>query len=458
MFNIPLIMSNFITQEFPSVSAAAWKQKIQADLKGADYNETLLTKTNEGITIKPFYHSDDFEKLIIPLSEEDFKICQKIVISSEDESNSKAVDATNKGSNTVKFVAKKPFNSALLFKNLLGKKIEFHFEFEFLSEIFIDELNELLKNETVFYNIDIIGKLARTGNWYKSLNDDFKTLEAILQKNPSPFIIGVNADIYQNAGANTVQQVAYALAVANEYLTRFGAEIANKIQFNFAVGNNYFFEISKIRAFKYVYNLILKEYGTSGNAQIYAEPSLRNKTIFDYNVNMLRTTTESMSAILGGANTISNCAYDALFQHSNDFGDRIARNQLLILKEESYFKHGQQIATNSYYIESITKQIAEKALDIFKDIEKKGGFLTQLKEGIVQRKIKENAQKEQAQFDAGELVLLGTNKYPNEKDKMKNELQVNPFVARNPQKTLIIPIIPIRLAEKLEQKRLKNEA
>jgi len=451
-------MSSFITQEFPPVSAAAWKQKIQVDLKGADYNETLLSKTNEGITIKPFYHADDFEKLTIPLSKEDFKICQKIIVSDEADANLKAIDATNKGADSVKFVAKKPFNAALLFKNLLDKKIEFHFHFDFLSETFIDELAELLKHETAFYNIDIIGKLARTGNWHKSLNDDFKTLEAILHKNPTAFILGINADIYQNAGANTVQQVAYALAVANEYLTRFGTEIAQNIQFNFAVGNNYFFEISKIRAFKYVYNLILSQYDTNANAIVFAEPSLRNKTIYDYNVNMLRTTTESMSAILGAANTISNCAYDAVFHDSNDFGDRIARNQLLILKEESYFKQAQHFATDSYYIESITKQLAEKALAVFKEIEKGGGFLTQLKEGIIQRKIKENAQKEQAQFDAGELVLLGTNKYPNAQDRMKHDLQANPFVARNPQKTLIIPIIPVRLSEKLEQKRLKDEA
>ncbi|HSQ47068.1 MAG TPA: methylmalonyl-CoA mutase subunit beta, partial [Lutibacter sp.] len=389
-------MSSFITQEFPPVSAAAWKQKIQVDLKGSDYNETLLTKTNEGITIKPFYHADDFEKLNIPLSKEDFKICQKIVVSDEIDANLKAIDATNKGADSVKFMAKKPFNTELLFKNLLDKKIEFHFHFDYLSEAFIDELAELLKHETVFYNIDIIGKLARTGNWYKSLNDDFKTLETIVSKHPNAFILGINADIYQNAGANTVQQVAYALAVANEYLTRFGAEIAQKIQFNFAVGNNYFFEISKIRAFKYVYNLMLSQYDTNANAIIFAEPSLRNKTIYDYNVNMLRTTTESMSAILGGANTISNCAYDMVFHDSNDFGDRIARNQLLILKEESYFKQAQHFATDSYYIESITKQLAEKALAVFKEIEKGGGFLTQLKEGIIQRKIKENAQKEQA--------------------------------------------------------------
>lgn len=451
-------MSNFITEDFEPSSAAAWKQKIQFDLKGADYNETLLTKTNEGITIKPFYHLDDFEKLKIPISEKDFKICQKIDITSENETNKIAIDVLNRGATSLKFIAKKPFNANKLFINILNKNIDFHFQFEFLSEDFILELSELLKDETVFYNIDIIGNLAKSGNWYHSLNEDFKHLENILQKNTSQFMISVNVDLYQNAGANTVQQVAYALAHANEYLTKFGGEIARKIQFNFAIGADYFFEIAKIRAFKYAYNLMLSVYNKKANAVIYAEPSLRNKTLYDYNINMLRTTTENMSAILSGATTISNCAYDTIFHDSNEFGNRIARNQLLILKEESYFVNAQHIATDSYYIESITKQIAEKALNIFKEIEKSGGFLQQLKEGTIQRKIAENAQKEQTQFNNGELVLLGTNKYPNEGDMMKHDLQVNPFVKYNPKKTLIIPIIPKRLAEIFEQKRLKNEA
>ncbi len=451
-------MSNSIMQDFESSSAAAWKQKIQFELNGANYNETLLAKTDEGITIKPFYHLDDFKKLKIPVLDEDFKICRKISITSEEEANKKAVDVIQRGANSLKFIAKKPFNSNQLFTHILNKKIEFHFQLDFLSEEFITELTELLKNETVFYNIDIIGNLARSGNWYKSLNDDFKIVENLLKKNTSHFLLSVNINLYQNAGANIVQQVAYALLHVNEYLTKFGGAIANQIQFNFAIGTHYFFEIAKIRAFKYLYNLIVAEYETTANAQIFAEPSLRNKTLYDYNVNMLRTTTESMSAILGGANTISNNAYDAVFHHENEFGNRIARNQLLILKEESHFKNAQHIATNSYYIEAITKQIAEKALTLFKEIEKSGGFLRQLKEGTIQRKIVENAKKEQAQFNSGELVLVGTNKYPNEQDKMKHELQVHPFVEQNSKKTLIIPIISRRLAEKLELKRLKNEA
>jgi len=137
-------------------------------------------------------------------------------------------------------------------------------------------------------------------------------------------------------------------------------------------------------------------------------PSLRNKSIYDYNVNMLRTTTECMSAILGGANVVNNVSYDTIFHKSNAFGERIARNQLLILQDESYLNTAQQAVKGTYYIEALSIQIAEKALKIFKEIEQKGGFVNQLMAGVIQRKINENAKKEQAQFDVGENYnLLG---------------------------------------------------
>jgi methylmalonyl-CoA mutase len=172
---------------------------------------------------------------------------------------------------------------------------------------------------------------------------------------------------------------------------------------------------------------------------------------------MLRSTTECMSAILGGADTIINMPYDALYHKDNEFGDRIARNQLLILKHESYFDKVSNPADGAYYIETLTEQLAEKALLLFKEIEEKGGFITQLIEGKIQKKISESAAKEQELFDTGKEVLLGTNKYPNKNDKMKHDLELFPFVKQNPRKTLIVPIIEKRLAEKMEQERLSQE-
>jgi methylmalonyl-CoA mutase len=150
--------------------------------------------------------------------------------------------------------------------------------------------------------------------------------------------------------------------------------------------------------------------------------------------------------------------YDSLYHKNNEFGDRIARNQLLILKHESYFDKVNNPADGSYYIESLTNQLAEKALLLFKNIEANGGFLKQLNEGIIKNKIQESASKEQDLFDAGKEILLGTNKYPNKNDKMKENLELFPFVKIKPRKTLITPIIEKRLSEKLEQERLNQEA
>lgn len=432
-------MYDFIMNDFEPSSAAAWKQKIQFELQGADYNKTLLTKTNEGITIKPFYHLDNFEKVNVPTTKRNLKVCQKIEVTTEQIANTKALNAIKKGSNALKFISKVEFNFETLFNNLLHKNIELHFQLHFISQAFISKLTDYLKNETIYLNIDIIGNFAKTGNWYTNINTDFKVVEHLIQKNASIFTLSVNANIYQNAGANTVQQTAYALAHANEYLTYFGEEIADKIQFNFSTGSNYFFEIAKIRAFRYLYSLILTKYNTTANAQIYSEPSIRNKTLFNSDLNSLRSSNEIMSAILGGTNTSSN-----------------ESNQNLILNK--WTNHTQQLCENSYYIESITKQIAEKALAIFKDIEKSGGFLTQLKEGTIQRKIKESADKEQSQFEARELILVGTNKYLNQFDSIKAAIDTTLIQKKKAYKTLIIPITAKRLAEKMELKRLKGDA
>jgi methylmalonyl-CoA mutase len=164
-----------------------------------------------------------------------------------------------------------------------------------------------------------------------------------------------------------------------------------------------------------------------------------------------------MSAILGGADAVANLAYDAIYHKDYEFVDRLSRYQLLVLKHEIYFDNVNNPADGAYYIETLTEQLAEKALELFKDIEKNGGLISQLIDGTIQRKINESAQKEQELFDSGKEVLLGTNKYPNKNDQMKNDLELYPFVKQNARKTLITPIIEKRLAEKVEQKRLSQE-
>jgi methylmalonyl-CoA mutase len=326
---------------------------------------------------------------------------------------------------------------------------------KFISIDFVNKLTEFAsKNKATFLiQIDPIGQLVKDGNWYKNLETDFKFLNQVSSRIP---FLTIQSGIYQNAGANMVQQLAYTLAHINEYFNRV-ENLNQPITIEVAVGTNYFFEIAKLRALRMLFNTLAKEYNHSHECNIIATPSKRNKTLYDYNVNMLRTTTECMSAILGGANEVANLPYDALYHKDNEFGDRIARNQLLVLKTESYFDKVNNPADGAYYIESLTEQLADKALELFKDIEANGGFITQLIEGTIQRKINESDQKEQELFDNGKEILLGTNKYPNKNDKMKHDLELYPFVKNNPRKTLITPIIEKRLAEKMEQERLNAE-
>lgn len=445
--------------EFETVSSKQWKQQIQFELKGADYNETLVWESPEGIKVKPFYHTDEFENTITAIHPaQPFQIVQKIFVHDVQLSNKKALDSLNRGAESVYFtIENDQIDCATLIQNLPSENITYYFNLPFLSIDFVGKLNAVtasngLKTKLL---IDPVGQLTSDGNWFTNLEQDFDALNMLSSKETQAFL-SINAKTYQNAGANSVQQIAYTLAHVNEYFNRI-LTINQPITIEVAVGTNYFFEIAKIRAIRLLFNTLAKEYNHPFDCHIIATPTKRNKTLYDYNVNMLRTTTECMSAILGGADAVANLAYDAIYHKDNEFGDRISRNQLLVLKHESYFDKVNNPADGAYYIETLTQQLAEKSLELFKDIEANGGFITQLIEGTIQRKINESADKEQEAFDSGKEVLLGTNKYPNKNDHMKNDLELYPFVKQNARKTLITPIIEKRLAEKLEQERLASE-
>ena len=451
--------NNNLFSEFEPISAKQWKQQIQFELNGADYNETLVWESLEGIKVKPFYHNDEIEinlNAIVPTKP--FAIVQNIFVHDVKKSNVRALETLQRGAESVRFtIESESISIEELMQNIPLENVNYYFNLPFLSIEFSNKINDFAtKNKAnIIIQIDPIGQLVKDGNWFENLEKDFEKLNTIASKTTVPFLT-ISSRIYQNAGANIVQQLAYTLAQVNEYFNRISV-INQPITIEVAVGTNYFFEIAKLRALRILFNTLATEYNHNFDCHIIATPTKRNKTLYDYNVNMLRTTTECMSAILGGANAVANLPYDALYHKDNEFGDRISRNQLLILKHESYFDKVNNPADGTYYIETLTEQLAEKALELFKDIEKNGGLISQLIDGTIQRKINESAQKEQELFDSGKEVLLGTNKFPNKNDQMKNDLELYPFVKQNSRKTLITPIIEKRLAEKVEQERLSQE-
>lgn len=454
-------MKHSLFSEFDPIPSKQWKQKIQFELKGEDYNDTLIWNSPENIKVKPFYSGKDLpDNLPINSNTNGFKIGQNIFVFDLEKSIERALESINRGADNIIFtIENEEIDVAKLLEKLPLETCEIYFNLNFISVEYISKIEAIAKskNAKIYCNLDPIGQLAKEGNWFKTPEkDNFETLNLISKQVSQSSILSINSSLYQNAGANKVQELAYSLAHANEYLNRIST-INQPIVFKISVGTNYFFEIAKLRAYRILFNSIAKEYNPNLECHLLVTPTKRNKTIYDYNVNMLRTTTECMSAIIGGADTITNLPYDALYHKDNEFGDRIARNQLLILKNESYFDKVNNPADGTYYIETLTQQLAEKALILFKDIEANGGFLKQLNEGIIKRKIQESADKEQELFDSGKEVLLGTNKYPNKDDKMKHDLELFPFVKVNPRKTLITPIIEKRLAEKIEQDRLGKE-
>lgn len=456
-------MHKLLFDEFPEVSAKMWKQKIQFDLKGAEYS-TLLSKAAEGIDIRPFYHPDDAIPVHAGLKKSgSWKTGQRIYAGNEEMAAKKAIHAIDRGAESLWFtVPSEDTDLSALLGQLPATGVSLHIQPLFLSPDFTRKSQEQLSGfSKVYLHNDTIGNLARSGNWFYTFEKDRDLfLQTIGSGEKLSSVITTDLSLYQNAGANIVQQLAYAMAHINEYLNLPETTTAldgRTVVFKTAIGSDYFFEIAKLRALRILWHTLSRQYGIKTECHILAFPTRRNKTLYDYNVNMLRTTTECMSAILGGADTICNLPYDSIYHKDNEFAERIARNQLLILKNESYFDKVSNPADGAYYIEDITNRISEKALDIFKQIEAGGGFLQQLKDHTIQKKIKESARTEQQLFDEGQHVLIGTNTYRNPDDRMTGALELFPFIKTRPRKTLIEPVTERRLAEKTEQERLARE-
>jgi methylmalonyl-CoA mutase len=410
--------------------------------------------------IKPFYHRDEYKSIDDSFPGGIFAIAETVFIDKENIAAHIAIKALQTGAETIIWKAKGPFNAKLLadlIKKEKGLKVgEFHFVLDFLNEDFIIELATAFKEYRIFLNIDIIG--------------DHEILIRLLRVLPeSCHVIGVDTSLYQHAGATMIQQLAYGLAQGNEYLnylyqlkeedkidSKIWLRAVKAFHFTFAVGSDFFFEIAKLQSFRVLWRSLTELYDINFPIKISVKPTLRNKTIYDYNVNLIRTSTECMAGIVGGADTVCNISYDAIFHKSNDFSNRISRNQLVILKEESHIKNG-DFFNGTYYLEALRSELSQKALNIFKEIEKGGGFADQIYKGTIQRKIAESNEITLKNFNEGSMALLGSNKFPNPSDKMKDSLDLNPFLPKRRTETEVIPVIPIRISEMYERNRLKEE-
>ncbi len=274
-------------------------------------------------------------------------------------------------------------------------------------------------------------------------------------------VLGVHTLLYTESGANNTQQLAYTLAQANEtleQLSHFGA-LPKQLTLNYVVGigPNYFFEIAKLRALRLLNELLGEIHQCTIHAHITALPAQRFMTVYDFNNNLLRHSTAMMAAVLGGANVLCNLPYDHHYKKSHEFSQGLAQNQLYILESEVFQDTNAHTANGAYYIEQLTEKLADHALTLFKSIEAAGGWLKAIKNGTIQRKIKERHEKSVRALDALEAVVVGINKYADAAQKMKDQIELYPFQKMNPQKTLVAPIVARRLTQNIELERLNHE-
>lgn len=441
--------SKKLFQEFVAPTTQEWLDKIQVDLKGADFQKRMVWRTNEGFNVQPFYRREDVEKLQTPDSlpgefpfvrgnkklDNEWYVRQNITANSAAEANAKALDVLNKGVTSLGFAIPKTELSEEYVDTLLNNIVCDCVELNFvtckrcslkLAEILVayfDKKGYNKENIVASIDWDPIEKTVMKGKDVDFLWEYAPKLIETVKDYPNFRVISVNSVSLNNSGAYIVQELGYSLAWGAEYIQQLvdaGVEptlAAKKIKFNMGISENYFMEIAKFRAARMLWAEIVKQYEPKCDCAckmiVNAETSSYNMTVFDAYVNMLRTQTESMSAALAGVHSIVVTPFDAAYETPTEFSERIARNQQLLLKEECHFSTVVDPSAGSYYIEELTSSLAKEAWKIFLAIEEQGGFMAAAKAGVIQDDINATNEKRHLHAAQRKEFILGTNQFPN---------------------------------------------
>ena len=480
--------------EFSPVSTSQWEEKIRNDLKGADYQKKLIWKTDEGINVKPYYRAEDLEGLEylsalpgekpfvrgVKKDKNDWIIRQDIYTGDIAEANRLAVDAVSQGAGAVGLNVKVITSHKQMQQLLQGidiSKIGINFfssrSYPLTLELFIYEIAHRGLEGTYItgsLNFDPISYLLLHGDFYQSRQSNMDEAEYLIQtirkRLPGFRTITINGHLFHNAGATLVQELAFSLASGNEYMANLTSKglpadtVSASLQFSFGIGSNYFMEIAKLRAARLLWTAVVEQYRPenpeSSRMFIHSTTSLWNKTVYDPYVNLLRTTTEGMSAAIGNTDSMSILPFDFPYKDESEISRRIARNQQLILKEEAYLDKIVDPAAGSYYIESLTHSIAMHAWELFQSVEEKGGLIECIRTGFIQDEIERSCRKKDMNIAQRKIVILGTNQYANPLESMSQNIEKLP-VSSNDEPSVYKKMRIYRGAHAFEEVRLATE-
>lgn len=468
-------------KEFNHPSTEQWIEEMKKSIKDPKELEKLIWHTDNGFDLNAFYRKEDSGKLNssnFSSVKSDWEIRQLIYTDKIIAANQSALLALENGADSLYFKGAEIGTEkevSALFKNIHLDWISTHFDFDESNVVwlyvYLDylQLNNLdAKAIKGSINYDPLSELLINGNFHYDEKETERIFASVLQtvntELPNFKIVNINANLIRESGGNAVQEIAIALAMLVEYLEWADRNKINQdvvwqhLQFHLSISNEYFLEIGKLRAFRILFNNIAKAYQKENlEPYVHAINSRRNKTVYDAHNNLIRSTTEAMSAAIGGANSITILPFDEAYKLSDEFSYRLSRNIQLILKEESMFNKVSDPSAGSYYIEQITQKMVDASWKLFLEIEKNGGYIASLKNKFIQQQVQVVAEKQNSDFISGKLASVGTNKYPNKTETKIGEYTKVEHVDISNENKIVIPLKPIRLSEKIEFERMKLE-
>ena len=498
--------------EFPPVSTEQWESVIAVDLKGADYEKKLVWRTAEGFNVRPYYRAENLDGIKYLGSQcgefpyvrgtgkdNNWRIVQTIEVGCPKEANAQATVLLTKGVESIGFViGDKEFSAADLDTLLSGISVK-NTELVFsgcatkkVAGLFIDKMDkEGVDPETVrvsFVLDPIVKKLTLKGTMACKNGQckGFENLASLISKGAAYKrirFVNVSGEIFHNSGSTIVQELAFTLAAGHEYVVKLMEQglsvdqVAPALRFSMAISSNYFMEIAKFRAARLLWANIMAPYnpsrGCASKMKVHAVTSKWNMTVYDPYVNMLRGTTEAMSAAVSGVHSIEVLPFDTPYEKQTDFSAprrthrcgslRKDRNVQLLLKEESHFNQVCDAAGGSYYIENLTNSIAEQAWNLFRQVEEKGGYIAAFEAGFIQDQVEASAAKKNSNIATRRETLLGTNQFPNFNEVADEAITEDVVTGKSTCKCGcasqaadgVRPLKPYRGAMAFEQMRLK---
>lgn len=463
--------------EFPPVPTEKWEEVITADLKGADYERKLVWKTGEGFNVRPYYRAENLEGIKFLGSQAGefpyvrgthahnrWRVHQTVSVVCPKEANAEALKILNAGVDSLGFcIASADFSAAdldMLLKDICIPAVEITFCGEKMANVAelvlakVEKEGIAKEDVRIAFCIDPLVKGLSSKGDFCSPNGE-KCIARIVElihktkEYKHVRIVTVAGQTFGNSGSTIVEELAFTLSAGHDYLVRLtdaGLDVdaaARKLRFSFSVSSNYFMEIAKFRAARMLWANIVKGYGPAKNCackmHIHAETSRWNQTVYDPYVNMLRGTTEAMSATIAGVHSLEVMPFDTSFENPTEFSKRIARNVELLLKNESHFDQVVDPAGGSYYVENLTQSIAAEAWKLFLEIEQKGGYTEAYKAGLIVERIKASAAAKDKNIATRRQTLLGANQYPNFTEVAGKEITAESVTRKQAEGNVLVP-------------------